>query len=857
MERGGHFRGGRGGRRGGRGRGGRGRGRGSGRGSGGSNNVGLQQQQRRREEQGYTEGYVPLQEQQYGEMYPLHQQGYPSQLEYPSMYPLQQNVQQYQLSQDQYQQVHFQPQGYTDEKNRGYTTGTSSLYMNTSFETQPLLPIYQQQYQQIPSVPLYQQPIPLQYQDEKSRYAGTPSISMTIPPLQPVSDPYAEAGQVRHHFVASIPLKEDISGPVQDSYQESNQPSPPMYHQHHQQQIPLPRVPQHDWNYSSQQNHQWQQVPPQHTQQFVNGPPAHVQQVLPLRDQHQYQRDQNSRYQDRRQDKHDRQQRKQQGAPPFSYVCHNCNQPGHWKQYCPLFAGQEDSLQKSYGAGTGPDQQRALDTGAQPQDPSRYGGSQSEVTPAFVAKNEPRGQPPLPDGPAPPLPPNPQPYSNDAYAQPPPPPPQPDQRTWKCEPCVKSFVAASQYDAHMATHVTCSDCEYSASKRVVAAHYETTHGQYSGQGLKEIEVEGQKFMVLVGNSAEDITKWREERRKRWFAMSRQPKSSVATAEVTGKRKLSIASDVDLEEGEIEEDEEAKAQNVITNATTNVAVPDSAALHHGTSGVQEPPVKKQRKSMLCKWFSRGRCRFSDAVCKYSHDRSMFGCRTMMHKSSCAKGMHCPFSHDTALLSQQRDRSKKALKERATEQQWRGEQKSLLRKLLAKDVHVEQQKMLQVVHYLVKNDFLRLPRDDEASVSTKMPAVKIEVLQSDDMSFDVHTEASEAMTLTSKDVVMEEALNDVKDEQVSMEEHNNAASCQGEELSKVVTDDDGCLPIVEDSNACEEEVRVSEMQDESLFSQDDGNMTAMNSEDVIIAGPRKDRVLTEVALDNVDSTSSFGI
>ncbi|CAI5744437.1 unnamed protein product [Peronospora destructor] len=816
MERSSNFRGGRGfGRgRGHGGRGGRGRGRGRGGGRGGRNNVGCQQ--RRHEEQGYTEDYVPLQEQHYGTMYPLQQPVYPSPLEYQSMYPLQQDAQryqQYQLPQDQYQQFQFQQQGYTDEKKKGYTNGIPSRYMDT-FETHSLLPIYQQQYQQTSPPPQYQQPIPLQYQDENSRYAANPSFSMMIPPPQPISSPYAEAVQVRQHSFVSVPLEEDVPGPVQASYQESNQPPPPSYHQQQQLQIPLPLVPQHthgDWNYSSQQNQQWQQLPPQQ-QQFVNGPPAHVQQVMPLRDQLQYQRDQNSRYQDHRQDKHDWQLRKQLGAPPLSYVCHNCNQPGHWKQYCPLFAGQEDRLQKSFHTGTGPGQQRDLDTGAKSRDPRRCGGSQSDVTPAFAAKNEPRGQPPLPDGPVPPLPPNPQPYGNDAYAQPL--PPQPDQRAWKCEPCEKSFVAASQYDAHMTTHVTCSDCDFSASKRVVSAHYETTHGQYSGQGLKEIEVEGQKFMVLVGNSAEDITRWREERRKKWFAMSRQPKLSMATAEVTRKRKLSIASEEDLEEGEIEEDEEAKAQNVITNATTNVAVPDSAALHHGRSGVQEPPVKKQRKTMLCKWFSRGRCRFSDAVCKYT------------------------------VLSQQRDRSKKALKERATEQQWRGEQKSLLRKLLAKDVHVEQQKMLQVVHYLVKNEILRSTKYEEVFVSTEMPAVKIEVLKSDEMSLDMHTEANEAITSAFEDVVMEEVSD-------------------GEEFAKVVADGN-VLPVV-DPNACEQELPVPVMQNDSVPSQDGGNAkvevasekesvkyalssvdaTAMNSEEVAVAGPVKDVVLAEVA------------
>jgi hypothetical protein len=32
-----------------------------------------------------------------------------------------------------------------------------------------------------------------------------------------------------------------------------------------------------------------------------------------------------------------------------------------------------------------------------------------------------------------------------------------------------------------------------AAKRVVNAHFQTSHGQYAGSGLKEIDIEGQKF----------------------------------------------------------------------------------------------------------------------------------------------------------------------------------------------------------------------------------------------------------------------------------------------------------------------------------------------------------------------------
>ncbi|RHY67862.1 hypothetical protein DYB30_003397 [Aphanomyces astaci] len=66
---------------------------------------------------------------------------------------------------------------------------------------------------------------------------------------------------------------------------------------------------------------------------------------------------------------------------------------------------------------------------------------------------------------------------------------------WHCEPCEKHFAMKSQFDAHVLTHEACwaPGCDFSASKRVVTSHHQTAHGQYAGSGLKEIEVEGQKF----------------------------------------------------------------------------------------------------------------------------------------------------------------------------------------------------------------------------------------------------------------------------------------------------------------------------------------------------------------------------
>ncbi|KAG2863398.1 hypothetical protein PC129_g12746 [Phytophthora cactorum] len=288
-------------------------------------------------------------------------------------------------------------------------------------------------------------------------------------------------------------------------------------------------------------------------------------------------------------------------------------------------------------------------------------------------------------------------------------------------------------------------------------------------------------------------------------------------------------DPHLEEGEIEEDEEVKAQVALRNAAT-VSQPDA--------GVQEPPVKKQRKTMLCKWFSRGNCRFDDAHCKYSHDRSAFGCRAMMYKGSCSKGLYCPFSHDTAVLSGQRERSQKASKERATEQQWRGEQKSLLRKLLAKDVRVEQRKMLQIVHFLVANDLLRSSESEKADVSGQEPAVKIEVLKSE------QAEASEPITS-----VMEEASGAVAgDNVVPVVEEASACGLESQGVS-TSSDTKKENEAVESSHDGDEvKVEAREEEDTGKDTSASAQAESVNPEEVAAAVAVKDVGLFESASDS---------
>ncbi|RLN45604.1 hypothetical protein BBJ29_007554 [Phytophthora kernoviae] len=100
------------------------------------------------------------------------------------------------------------------------------------------------------------------------------------------------------------------------------------------------------------------------------------------------------------------------------------------------------------------------------------------------------------------------------------------------------------------------------------------------------------------------------------------------------------------------------------------------------------------------------------------------------------------------SGQRDRAQAASAERATEQQWRGEQRSLLRKLLAKDVRVEQSKMLQIVQFLVANDFLRSSNGEVVEAMEIDEAVgKTEVPKTGEMTTSIEASTKESIEVTS--------------------------------------------------------------------------------------------------------------
>lgn len=272
--------------------------------------------------------------------------------------------------------------------------------------------------------------------------------------------------------------------------------------------------------------------------------------------------------------------------PPYNYVCPLCRSPGHWSFHCPS---------RAPAAGGGP---AGGVEGTNPLPPPQA----TWAPPAVCA-----------------------PAAAFAGAEAPAPAPAPaaHQAAWRCGACDKDFSAQSAFDAHIKCHETCTfaGCGFEASPKVLAAHYESAHGRFSGQGYRTIDVEGQRFRVLVGTDPEEVRQWREERRKR-FPKDKGKGLSALDAYGT--------SDEDSEDGEAGEEGAAAGRG---GAAPAGEAPGTGAAAPGTSAPQRS----------CSFFfNRGRCKHGDA-CSFSHTTPPPICKHIKNRRRCPKGLRCNFWH----------------------------------------------------------------------------------------------------------------------------------------------------------------------------------------------------------------------
>jgi hypothetical protein len=88
---------------------------------------------------------------------------------------------------------------------------------------------------------------------------------------------------------------------------------------------------------------------------------------------------------------------------------------------------------------------------------------------------------------------------------------------WHCKPCGKFFDQNATYVSHCKCHEQCKHkgCDFMGTRKVLENHFNSFHGQYSGTGYKTIDIEGQKFKVLLGTVPEEVCQWRENRKRKF------------------------------------------------------------------------------------------------------------------------------------------------------------------------------------------------------------------------------------------------------------------------------------------------------------------------------------------------------
>ena len=282
-----------------------------------------------------------------------------------------------------------------------------------------------------------------------------------------------------------------------------------------------------------------------------------------------------------------------------------------------------------------------------------------------------------------------------------------------CTICSVTVESKKAYEAHCASHITCSapNCSFEGAPKVVKAHYQSTHGIYSGKkggGFKTITVavpgcKVQRFRICVGNNPEDIQAWIAERKKQFPRKAPPPSQTTSKSPTNAKTKeanTSIglssllegygSSSSEEEEEQVDNDITQKEQDKNTSSQTNTAEGEavSTAATKSTDADEQHPNYRTRP---CRFFARnGSCRNGDA-CRFKHEApnpSDLGTISNHHNSN--------------VTSNNNNTNVNAIKNNNRRKQ--RQPKTLLQNLLSKDIEREQTLTLQLLKYIVNHNFL---------------------------------------------------------------------------------------------------------------------------------------------------------
>ena len=281
---------------------------------------------------------------------------------------------------------------------------------------------------------------------------------------------------------------------------------------------------------------------------------------------------------------------------------------------------------------------------------------------------------------------------------------QPFSANYFCSACEKQCASLSAYNAHLLSHVKCHHpgCDFSASQKVVSAHYSQKHGKFSGSGFKSVTVavpglRPQKFNVCVGESKEDIDKWISDRKRNWpsraniarkaeEARRRAREGGLPQNETDRERERIICEETRQSQGPIISEENVGSSAFSSLLSGYGSSSEESVENEKSQTMNEvheekeksPPMKKVheenisivdgRKRKLCRHFMNGKCNRDN----------------------------CPFLHDEGKRNEANEKKKrKKLANR------KANESTLLRKLLERDIQQEASLTLQCIRFIVRD------------------------------------------------------------------------------------------------------------------------------------------------------------
>ncbi|KAI8812084.1 nuclear fragile X mental retardation-interacting protein 1-domain-containing protein [Cladochytrium replicatum] len=150
-------------------------------------------------------------------------------------------------------------------------------------------------------------------------------------------------------------------------------------------------------------------------------------------------------------------------------------------------------------------------------------------------------------------------------------------RRYQCDNCEKQYSTRNHYEAHLATHVKCTQCDFEATKKFLTLHEEEMHPRIN--------------LRVSLESPEEIAQWIEERKRNYPTneniLKKKQKADEAKKDGSGKS--------DAGSGRKRKNTSKKEQD------------------------NDGPSPKVRRR-ICRYFLQGTCKNGDS-CRFSHDESV--------------------------------------------------------------------------------------------------------------------------------------------------------------------------------------------------------------------------------------------